>query len=214
LGVAAPTDDATVANVHLRLVPDTPQTEKFQQNIVRNWRRLIDLTNEPAAVPQRILSGRSCRTVCDQSVSGALGEIAQLMGRPRLLTGDVRASGDGGFSAGLHFFDSQTGICKFPMSSSGAVWRNTSRLARAGAWHHESPRMKGSSGTRTADFDCARCASRGPSSVRSDLLPHGRRGRAGWSTSPTIHGSTNAGPMQHLLIARVAIEEDLPSLAR
>src|SRR5207248_2020763 len=46
--------EATVPDVHLRLVqPDTPQTEKFQQQyLVRNWRRLIDLSNEPTTAPR------------------------------------------------------------------------------------------------------------------------------------------------------------------
>src|SRR5262249_44983903 len=72
-----------VPGVHLRVVqPATPQSEKYvQQYLIRNWRRLIDLSAAPAAIkPTHIIWPEAAPPFVLARVPEAEREIATLTG--------------------------------------------------------------------------------------------------------------------------------------
>jgi apolipoprotein N-acyltransferase len=218
--------DATVAKVHLRLVqPDTPQTEKFQNEyLVRNWRRLIDLSNAPAQVaPTHIIWPEAPAPFAITAVQGAMTEIAQLTGDGRvLLTGDVRVERPLGQLQ--HVYNS------FDIFGPHGNLLNTYdkfHLVPFGEYVPLAPALKAigiteiaadtgfSSGPGPRTLTVPGAPLVGPLICYEVIFPRAVTGepRPEWLVNVTDDSwfGPNAGPMQHLLIARVrAIEEGLP----
>src|ERR1700704_2296545 len=92
--------DAVVPGIRLRIVqPSTAQNEKYvAENLLRNWRRLVDLSTTPAPrQPTHIIWPEAAPPFVLDRVPEALGEIANLTGDSRsLLTGQVRVAEDSG----------------------------------------------------------------------------------------------------------------------
>jgi len=93
-------ENASVPAVRLRIVqPDTPQSEKYvDRYLLRNWQRLIDLSNSPAAIaPTHIIWPEAAPPFQPLArFPAALDDIARLTGNTRvLLTGEVRVDEGG-----------------------------------------------------------------------------------------------------------------------
>ncbi len=217
--------DAVVADVQIRIVqPDTPQTEKYRQEyIARNWRRLIDLSNEPAEIaPTHIVWPEAAPPFPAVAVPEALREIAELTAGSRvLLTGDQRVEGARPsaryynsfdvFAAGgelLHTYD------KFHLVPFGEYLPFPEVLSSLG--FSEIAANTGFSsgpGPRTLAIPGAPAA--GPLICYEIIFPGAVTAdeRPSWFVNVTDDSwfGPNTGPMQHLLIARVrAIEEGIP----
>jgi apolipoprotein N-acyltransferase len=218
--------EAAVPNVHLRLVqPDTPQTEKFQpQYVNRNWRRLIDLSNEPAAVaPTHIIWPEAAAPFSIALSPSALAEIAQLTGDSRvLLTGDVRFLGASGQPQRAYnsfdIFGPHGNLLnvydKFHLVPFGE-YLPLEPVLRAVGFTEIAADTGFSSGSGPQTLTVPGAPPAGPLICYEVIFPQAvtAEPRPEWLVNVTDDSwfGPNVGPMQHLLIARVrAIEEGLP----
>ncbi len=216
---------ATIPGVHLRIVqPATPQSEKYvQQYMVRNWRRLVDLSNAPAAVkPTHIIWPEAAPPFVLARAPEALAEIAALTGDSAvLLTGEVRID-EGGprtrFYNSFAMFGPQGKLLaesdKFHLVPFGEYLPFEDALRSVGLT--EIAANTGfSSGERARTFSVPGAPPVGPLICYEVIFPQAVTGdpRPSWLVNMTDDSwfGPNAGPMQHLMIARVrAIEEGLP----
>jgi len=219
-------DDATVPGVQLRIVqPSTPQSEKYVQRYVsRNWQRLIDLTAAPADIePTHIIWPEAAPPFLLARDEGALREIAGLLGDGRvLLTGAVRTvEGNGTRDAYNSFYVIGDGgriletYDKFHLVPFGEYlpfertlnsWGIT-QIGGGVSGFSEGP------GPQTLEVPGAPPVS--PLICYEVVFPGAVTAgtRPAWFVNITDDSwfGPNAGPSQHLLIARVrAIEEGLP----
>lgn len=218
--------EAMVPNVHLRIVqPDTPQSEKFQQQfLARNWRRLIDLSEAPAAVtPTHVIWPEAAAPFPITSVAAALSEIAQLTGDSRvLLTGDVRVQETPGqptraynsFDIFGPHGDLRGTYDKFHLVPFGE-YLPFERVLRAIGITEIAADTGFSSGPGPETLAVPDAPPVGPLICYEVIFPQAVTGepRPEWFINVTDDSwfGPNAGPMQHFLIARVrAIEEGLP----
>jgi apolipoprotein N-acyltransferase len=222
LGTAA---DTTVPGVHLRIVqPDTPQSEKYvQQYLIRNWRRLVDLSAAPAPVkPTHIIWPEAAPPFVLARVPEALAEIATLTGNSTvLLTGEVRVDQSGPrarFYNSFAMFGPRGTLLassdKFHLVPFGEYLPFEDALRSIGLT--EIAANTGfSSGEGPRTFSVPGAPPVGPLICYEVIFPQGVTGepRPAWLVNMTDDSwfGPNAGPMQHFLIARVrAIEEGLP----
>lgn len=218
--------EATVEGVHLRIVqPDTPQNEKYdQQYVVRNWRRLIDLSNEPSEVaPTHIIWPEAAPPFPLQLSPGAQADIQSVTAGSRvLLTGDVRVENPNTPQA--RYFNSFDVIDaggnrlatydKFHLVPFGE-YLPFPDLLRALGFTEIAANTGFSSGPGPRTLDVPGAPPIGPLICYEVIFPLAVTGdaRPGWFVNLTDDSwfGPNAGPMQHLLIARVrAIEEGIP----
>ena len=222
--------DATVPGVHLRIVqPDTPQSEKYAaQYMVRNWRRMIDMSEQAARVmPTHIIWPEAAAIPARGSVAlarapEALADIAKLTGDSRvLLAGDVRIAGE---SPQVRFYNSfaifgphgklLATSDKFHLVPFGEYLPFEDMLRSIGLT--EIAANTGcSSGPGPETFSVPGAPAVGPRICYEVIFPQEVTGepRPSWLVNLTDDSwfGPNSGPMQHLLIARVrAIEEGLP----
>jgi len=217
--------DAIVPGVHLRIVqPDTPQTEKYvQRYLVRNWRRLVDLSASPAAVsPTHIIWPEAAPPFVLARSPEALADIAHLTGNSRvLLTGEVRIEGEG---AATRFYNS---FAMFGPHGKLLATEDKFHLVPFGEYlpFEDTLRSIGiteiaantgfSSGPGPQTFSVPGAPPVGPLICYEVIFPQAVTGdpRPAWLVNMTDDSwfGPNTGPMQHFLIARVrAIEEGLP----
>ena len=214
-----------VPGVHLRVVqPDTPQSEKYiQRYLARNWRRLVDLSEAPAAVPVThiIWPEAAPPFVLDRSPE-ALADIARLTGDTRvLLTGDVRIDQEGARTRYYNSFamfgphGKLLGTSdKFHLVPFGEYLPFETVLRSIGLT--EIAANTGfSSGPGPRTFSVPGAPPITPLICYEVIFPQAVTGdpRPSWLVNMTDDSwfGPNTGPMQHLLIARVrAIEEGLP----
>ena len=217
--------DATVSGVHLRLVqPDTAQSEKYvPQYLVRNWRRLIDLSAAPAAIkPTHIIWPEAAPPFVLTRTPEALAEIATLTGNSTvLLTGEVRIDQGG---ARTRFYNS---FAMFGPHGNLLATSDKFHLVPFGEYlpFEDALRSIGlteiaadtgfSSGGGPRTFSVPGAPPVGPLICYEVIFPQAVTGepRPSWLVNMTDDSwfGPNAGPMQHFLIARVrAIEEGLP----
>ncbi|HYM18740.1 MAG TPA: apolipoprotein N-acyltransferase [Micropepsaceae bacterium] len=221
--------DTTVAGVRLRIVqPDTPQPEKYAAALrERNWQRLIDLSNAPAATqPTHIIWPEAAPPFPLQTSQEALDQIAKVTGDSRvILTGDVRIEdvGEPG-SRVRHYFNSfrifgphgklLATSDKFHLVPFGEYLPFEERL-RAIGLTEIAANTGFSSGPGPQTFDVPDAPAVGPLICYEVIFPQAVTGspRPQWLVNMTDDSwfGPNSGPMQHFLIARVrAIEEGLP----
>jgi apolipoprotein N-acyltransferase len=219
-------DDATVPGVHLRIVqPATPQSEKYvAANLVRNWRRLTDLSASPANVPPtHIIWPEAAPPFALSREPQAQAEIATLLGDDRvLLTGDVRIAMQAG--APTRFYNSFAiygphgkllGMSdKFHLVPFGE-YLPFERALRAIGISEIAADTGFSSGSGPETFSLPGAPPVGPLICYEVIFPGEVTGvpRPLWLVNLTDDSwfGPDTGPMQHLLIARVrAIEEGLP----
>ena len=220
----AATPTLNVPGMMVRLVqPDIPQNQKYERRfVVRNWQRLIDLSRLPGRVTHIIWPEAAPSFLLDRSPA-ALDQIALLtQGGQSLITGAARAATSGGMA---HFYNSlyifgpggkiDAVYDKFHLVPFGEYVPFASLLARVGI-------------TKLTEGDTGFSAGDGPhiypvphapdvtplicyeiifpGAVTADQRPGGLVN----VTDDSWFGPW-AGPLQHLLIARVrAIEEGLP----
>jgi apolipoprotein N-acyltransferase len=217
--------DATVPGVHLRIVqPDTPQSEKYvQAYLARNWQRLIDLTLAPGrAEPTHIIWPEAAPPFVLARSPEALAEIARLTGDSKtLLTGEVRIDEEGPrarFYNSFAVFGPHGKLLgtsdKFHLVPFGEYLPFEDTLRSLGLT--EIAANTGfSSGPGPQTFSVPGAPPVGPLICYEVIFPQAVTGdpRPSWLVNMTDDSwfGPNAGPMQHLLIARVrAIEEGLP----
>lgn len=217
-----PTED--VPRVMVRLVqPDIPQNEKYVRRlVVRNWRRLVDLSEKPGRVTHIIWPEAAPSFLLDRSPA-ALDQIALLTKDNRtLITGAARAvvsDGTARFYNSLYIFGPNGKIDaiydKFHLVPFGEYVPFAALLRRIGI-------------TKLTEGDTGFSAGDGPHLYQvpgaPDVTPLicyeiifpgavTTNHRPGWLVNVTDDSWFGpwAGPKQHLLIARVrAIEEGLP----
>jgi apolipoprotein N-acyltransferase len=219
-------DNETVPGVRLRIVqPATPQTEKYvPEHVARNWRRLTDLTQTPSPVqPTHVIWPEAAPPFLLLREPEAMAELARTM-RPyrALLTGAVRvepADPRPVYFNSFFIFDSTARLLatydKFhlvpfgeymPFEETMKKWGITQIAGGpAGFGSGDGPRAYAVPGAPlVGPLICYEIIF--PGAVTGDMRPQ-------WLLSVTDDSwfGPNAGPMQHLLIARVrAIEEGLP----
>ncbi len=219
--------NTTVAGVHLRIVqPDTPQSEKYvQRYIVRNWRRLIDLSATQAAIPPtHIIWPEAAPPFVLARTPEALAEISQLTGDTRvLLTGDVRIDASGPRTRYYNSFAMfgphgklLAASDKFHLVPFGE-YLPFEDLLRSIGLTEIAANTGFSAGPGPVTFSVPGAPPVGPLICYEVIFPQAVTGdpRPSWLVNMTDDSwfGPNAGPMQHLLIARVrAIEEGLPIL--
>ena len=216
---------ATVPGVTLRIVqPDTPQPEKYDPRLtVRNWRRLIDLSVAPGSpAPTHIIWPEAAPPFPLQQVPAALADIARVTDRgPVLMTGNVRIEQSGGqmrfynsfamFGRGGRLLASSD---KFHLVPFGEYLPFENTLRSIGLT--EIAANTGfSSGPGPRTFSVPGAPPVTPLICYEIIFPQAVTGnpRPLWLVNMTDDSwfGPNAGPRQHLLIARVrAIEEGLP----
>lgn len=223
LRLAAATN-ATVPNVRVRIVqPATPQPEKYApENRERNWRRLIDLSSQPAArQPTHIVWPEAAPPFLLEGNPEALADIAALIGDTRvLMTGQVRVADEGGRRNSYNSFAifGSRGLVgtydKFHLVPFGEYVPGGQLLRTFGITEiAASTGFSSGPGPRTIDVPGAPPV--GPLICYEIIFPGHvtAEPRPGWLVNLTDDSwfGPNTGPMQHLLIARVrAIEEGLP----
>ncbi|HMI94922.1 MAG TPA: apolipoprotein N-acyltransferase, partial [Micropepsaceae bacterium] len=215
----------TVPDVHLRIVqPATPQPEKYDQRLqVRNWRRLVDLSEASALVaPSLIIWPEAAPPFVLARSPEALADIAQITGDSRvLLTGQVRIADEGGrtrFYNSFAMFGPHGKLLatfdKFHLVPFGEYLPFEDTLRSVGIT--EIAANTGfSSGPGPQTFPVPGAPPVGPLICYEVIFPQAVTGdpRPSWLVNMTDDSwfGPNTGPMQHLLIARVrAIEEGLP----
>jgi apolipoprotein N-acyltransferase len=217
--------DAVVPGVHLRIVqPDTPQNEKYvQRYLERNWQRLIDLSASPSAIaPTHIIWPEAAPPFVLARAPGALAQIARLTGDSRvLMTGEVRIDADGPqtryYNAFAMFGPHGKLLAtsdKFHLVPFGEYLPFESVLRSIGITEIAAD-TGFSSGSGPHTFSVPGAPPVGPLICYEVIFPQAVTGnpRPSWLVNMTDDSwfGPNAGPMQHLLIARVrAIEEGLP----
>lgn len=216
-----------VPGVRLRLVqPGIPQNEKYRlQFRVRNWRRLVDLSEAPARVtPTLIIWPEAAPPFLLAHVPAALDEIAVLTGSSRvLMTGVVRATAsvDDGFhfSNGFDIFGPGATLLgtydKFHLVPFGEYTPAASFLKRLGI--DKLVELPGSftPGDGPHTYDVPGAPPVGPLICYEIIFPGEVVGaqRPNWFVNVTDDSwfGPGTGPYQHLLTARVrAIEEGIP----
>jgi len=217
--------DDSVPDVHLRIVqPATPQPEKYDQRlVVRNWRRLVDLSQAPASVtPSVIIWPEAAPPFVLARTPQAIADIGQITGDSRLLlTGQVRIAEEGArtrFYNSFAIFGPHGKLLgtsdKFHLVPFGEYLPFEDTLRSIGIT--EIAANTGfSSGPGPQTFSVPGVPPVGPLICYEVIFPQAVTGdpRPSWLVNMTDDSwfGPNTGPMQHLLIARVrAIEEGLP----
>ena len=220
-------DDATVEGVRLRIVqPDVPQSEKYlPQFVLRNWQRLIDLSRVRAGIrPTHIIWPEAAPPFVLTNEPLAQMQIGELTaGHTALLTGAVRVDNrpDGGralYNSFYVFAPDGRRVATYdkfhlvpfgeymPLQDIMDAWGLTKVTGGVGGF-------AAGAGPRTFDIPGAP-----PASVLicyEIIFPGEVEGatRPQWLVNVTDDSwfGPGAGPLQHLLTARVrAIEEGLP----
>ncbi|HVV65328.1 MAG TPA: apolipoprotein N-acyltransferase [Rhizomicrobium sp.] len=216
----------TVPGVRLRLVqPDIAQSDKYRPELVeRNWERLIDLSEAPAkASPTLIVWPEAAPPFLLMRSPEALDEIRRLAGgRRALLTGALRAERrDDGMRYYNSFFafgrDGRlSGVYdKFHLVPFGEYLPFENLLKRFGLTKIVGVAGSFATGDRPRTLDVSGAPPFGPLICYEILFPGqvvGAR-RPAWIVNVTDDSWFGpwAGPLQHLLVARMrAIEEGLP----
>ena len=216
---------ATVPGVRLRIVqPDTPEPEKNDPRLtVRNWQRLMALSLAPAAeAPTHIIWPEAAPPFPLEQVPAALADIARLTARGAvLMTGTVRIEQNGGhprFFNSFAMFGSGGKLLassdKFHLVPFGEYLPFESALRSVGLTEiAANTGFSSGSGPRTFAVPGAPPVT--PLICYEIIFPRRVTGtpRPLWLVNMTDDSwfGPNAGPRQHLLIARVrAIEEGLP----
>ena len=219
---ATPTQD--VPGMLVRLVqPDIPQNQKYVRSlIVRNWQRLVTLSEKPGAVTHIIWPEAAPSFLLDRSPA-ALDQIALLTGNNRtLITGAARAvvtTGAPHFYNSLYIFGPGGKIeaiyDKFHLVPFGEYVPFASLLNRIGI----NKLTQGDTGFSAGDGPHIYPVPGAPDVtplICYEIIFPGEvttNHRPGWLVNVTDDSWFGpwAGPMQHLVIARVrAIEEGLP----
>lgn len=218
--------DETVPGVQLRIVqPATLQSEKYRPEFrTRNWERLTNLTQSPAEIaPTHIIWPEAAPPFLLAQEEDALHEIAAILGTERvLLTGAVRVReeddvtdfynsfyilGEGGRI--LATYD------KFHLVPFGEYLPFERTLNSWGVTQIGGGVSGFSKGPGPQTFGVPGAPLVGPLICYEVIFPGAVTSdtRPGWLVNITDDSwfGPNAGPAQHLLIARVrAIEEGLP----
>jgi apolipoprotein N-acyltransferase len=220
-------DNATVAGVNLRIVqPSTPQSEKYDPDYTsRNWRRLMDLSRAPAAKPvTHILWPEAAPPMwwLDRQ-KAALAEIAELLGSDKyLLTGATRLELEAGapsYFNSFHTFGPGGRILatydKFHLVPFGEYLPFETLLKAVGVTQIAGGSSSFSAGPGPRTLKVPGVPPFGPLICYEVIFPREVVGkeRPDWLLNLTDDSwfGPDAGPEQHLLIARVrAIEEGLP----
>jgi apolipoprotein N-acyltransferase len=223
----ATASDAEVENVRLRVVQtDVPQNEKYDQALMqRNWQSLIGLTLQPAAIPvthiiwpEAALSPFSLWVPAEtqRQLTNLVGE------RLVLLTGNVRVAEENGMRRAYNSFDllgAQGRVLassdKFHLVPFGEYLPLHSVLSAFGVTEIAGAGQGFSAGPGPETIDVPGAPPVTPLICYEVIFPREVTGtpRPGWlvNMSDDSWFGPAAGPMQHLLIARVrAIEEGLP----
>jgi len=218
--------NANVSGVQLRLVqPDTPQSEKYvDRYLLRNWQRLIDLSNSPAAIPPTLIIWPEAAPPFQPLARfpEALADIARVTGDTRvLLTGEVRVDQGGPrtrYYNSFAMFGPHGKLLatsdKFHLVPFGEYLPFGDALRSIGLT--EIAANTGfSAGPGPETFSVPGAPAVGPLICYEVIFPNAVTGtpRPSWLVNMTDDSwfGPNAGPMQHFLIARVrAIEEGLP----
>ncbi|HXR95789.1 MAG TPA: apolipoprotein N-acyltransferase, partial [Rhizomicrobium sp.] len=213
-----------VPGVRMRLVqPDIPQNEKYVRGLVaRNWQRLVDLSQGPGPVTHIIWPEAAPSFLLDRSPA-ALDQIALLTRNGRtLITGAARAAVSG---SETHFYNSlyifgpggkvDAIYDKFHLVPFGEYLPFAALLHRLGI----TKLTQGDTGFSTGDgphiYHVPHAPDVTPLICYEIIFPGAvtTNHRPGWLVNVTDDSWFGpwAGPMQHLLIARVrAVEEGLP----
>jgi apolipoprotein N-acyltransferase len=218
-----PTHD--VPGVRLRLVqPDIPEAEKYRVRFVlRNWRRLLSLTEEPGA-PTVTVWPEAAPPFLLGSVPVALDEIAALTSHGMvLLTGAIRRSFDNNgkvrFYNSFYIFAGKTTPIatydKFHLVPFGEYLPFEKTLNALGLQKLTGIQGSFASGDGPHTYDVPGAPAVGPLICYEILFPGEVVGakRPEWLVNVTDDSWFGpwVGPRQHLLVARVrAIEEGLP----
>jgi apolipoprotein N-acyltransferase len=220
----AATPGTTVPNAMVRLVqPDVPQNEKYvRRYVVRNWQRLLDLSGAPGPVTHIIWPEAAPPFLLDRSAV-ALAEIADLTrGNRSLITGATRATrmaGDPSFYNSLYIFGPggrlQAVYDKFHLVPFGEYVPFADLLGRFGITKLTEGQAGFSSGDGPHTYRVPGAPAVTPLICYEIIFPAAvtSRQRPGWLVNVTDDSWFGpwAGPVQHLLIARMrAIEEGLP----
>ena len=220
--VTTPTN--TVPNVMVRLVqPDIPQNEKYvRRYVARNWQRLLDLSNAPGNVTHIVWPEAAPPFLLDRSQI-ALDEIATLTGGHRsLITGSTRATQSSdkiSFYNALYMFapDGQIEAIydKFHLVPFGEYVPFADLLGKLGITKLTEGQGGFASGDGPHIYQIQGAPDVTPLICYEIIFPGAVTAsqRPGWLVNVTDDSWFGpwAGPMQHLLIARVrAIEEGLP----
>ena len=216
-----------VPGVRLRIVqPNVPQKEKYLvQYRTRNWERLVDLSNLPAAKPPTIfIWPEAAPPFLLTRQSAALDDIAILTSRDRvLLTGAVRvlATPDDGF----HYFNSLyifahggqllDAYDKFHLVPFGEYLPLSGLLSALGISKIVDSPGGFTPGSGPHTYSVPRTPPVGPLICYEVLFPGEVAGktRPGWFVNVTDDSwfGPSTGPYQHLITARMrAIEEGIP----
>ncbi|MES2256028.1 MAG: apolipoprotein N-acyltransferase [Pseudomonadota bacterium] len=215
---------ATVPGAIMRLVqPDVPQNEKYvRRYVTRNWQRLLDLSNAPGKVTHIIWPEAATPFLLGRSAV-ALGEIANLTRDGRsLITGSARAVpgvDDVTYYNSLYMFgpggQPVTVYDKFHLVPFGEYVPFEDTLRHIGITKLTEGQGGFSSGPGPRLYKIAGAPDVTPLICYEIIFPGAVTAsqRPGWLVNVTDDSWFGpwAGPLQHLLIARVrAIEEGLP----
>ena len=219
---ATPTQD--IPGVRMRLVqPDIPQNEKYVRSlVVRNWQRLVDLSEKPGVVTHIIWPEAAPSFLLDRSPT-ALDQIASITrGGRTLITGAARAQMSASaphFYNSLYIFGPGGKIAaiydKFHLVPFGEYVPFASLLARVGITKLTQGDTGFSAGDGPHFYQVPNAPDVTPLICYEIIFPGAvtTSHRPGWLVNVTDDSWFGpwAGPMQHLLTARVrAIEEGLP----
>jgi apolipoprotein N-acyltransferase len=220
----AATPTQNVPGMVVRLVqPDIPQNQKYARRfVVRNWQRLVDLSRLPGGVTHIIWPEAAPSFLLDRSPA-ALDQIALLtQGGRSLITGAARAatSGDAAhYYNSLYIFGPGGKIDaiydKFHLVPFGEYVPFASILNRVGITKLTEGGTGFSAGDGPHIYPVPHAPDVTPLICYEIIFPGAVTPdqRPGWLVNVTDDSWFGpwAGPMQHLLIARVrAIEEGLP----
>ncbi len=215
---------AAVPDTVMRLVqPDVPQNEKYvRRYVTRNWQRLLDLSRAPGKVTHIVWPEAAPPFLLDRSAV-ALGEIRALtQGGRSLITGSARAARDGdtvSFYNSLYIFGPggrpEAIYDKFHLVPFGEYVPFADLLGRIGISKLTEGQGGFSSGDGPRIYHVTGAPDVTPLICYEIIFPAAvtARQRPGWLVNVTDDSWFGpwAGPLQHLLIARVrAIEEGLP----
>jgi len=212
-----------VPGVNLRLVqPDIPQNEKYARRYVRrNWERLLELSQRPGPVTHIIWPEAAPPFLLDRSAA-AQAEIAALtMGGKSLITGATRATqgADPVFYNALYMFGpggkQEAVYDKFHLVPFGEYVPFADLLGRFGITKLTEGQGGFASGDGPHIYTISGAPKVTPLICYEIIFPGAvtTTQRPGWLVNVTDDSWFGpwAGPLQHLLIARVrAIEEGLP----
>lgn len=218
----APTED--VPGVVVRLVqPDVPQKEKYQaQFLLRNWQRLVDLSEKPGRATILLWPEAAPPFLLDRS-EAALDEVRLLtQGGRTLITGSVREGGTlskPAFYNSLYIFGPGGKLAgvydKFHLVPFGEYVPFAALLHRIGITKLTPGEAGFAAGDGPHFYLVPGAPPVTPLICYEVIFPDAvtTNQRPGWLANVTDDSWFGpwAGPMQHLLIARVrAIEEGLP----